>query len=164
MATAPLLGRKGPRVQEVNTAMWNLLYYSSQEKCTHLQVILYFFLLKIWIPLRFLLDKDHTLCSGMELVTGVFYSPHPWILLKISKFYAQQNDKELLTRKLFGALLILPFRDIPVLIKLLKILPSSLQNGRYTVSDRVESPKHGFKLNNDFLNAVSLNFLKTEEQ
>lgn len=94
----------------------------------------------------------------------LFTPPYPWILLKISKFYAQQNDKELLTRKLFGALLILPFHDVPVLIKLLKILPSSLQNGRCTVSDQVESPKHGFKLNNDFINAVSLNFLKTEEQ
>lgn len=164
MATVPLLSRKVSSVQKVNTAMSNLVYYSSQKKYTHLQVILFSFLFRIWTPLSFLLDKDHTLCSGMELVTRVFYSPYSWILLKISKFYVQQNDKELLIIKLFGALLILPFHDIPVLIRLLKILSSSLQNGRYTVRVQVENPNHGFKLDNDFLNAVSLNFPKTEEK
>ena len=68
-----------------------------------------------------------------------------------------------MTRKLFGALLILPFHDIPVLIRLLKILSSSLQNGRYTVSVQVGNPNHDFKLDNDFLNAVSLNFPKPKK-
>lgn len=77
MATVPLLSRKGSSVQKVNTAMSNLLYYSSQKKCTYLQVILLSFLFRIWTPLSFLLDKDHTLCSGMELVTRVFLLPHP---------------------------------------------------------------------------------------
>lgn len=123
MATVPLLSRKVSSVQKVNTAMSNLVYYSSQKKYTHLQVILFSFLFRIWTPLSFLLDKDYTLCSGMELVTRVFYSPYPWILLKISKFYVQQNDKELLIIKLFGALLILPFHDIPVFNKAFENTP-----------------------------------------
>ena len=59
MATVPLLSRKVSSVQKVSTAMSNLVYYSSQKKCTHLQVILFSFLFRIWTPLSFLLDKDH---------------------------------------------------------------------------------------------------------
>lgn len=85
----PHFWARGPRLQKVNTTMSSFQYYSSQKKCTNLQIILYSSLVGIWTLLSSV-TRQRSHCSGVELVTGVSYfflcdSSWKWVSVTHSK-------------------------------------------------------------------------------